>query len=319
MKPLSSHVADLEPLLEDTNLAYYWVGFMLADAGFESSRPRFQIVVSESRSAHLQQLKNFLNYEGEAHDKRLAIRDALVIPKLKKKFGITSNKTYEPADLKWIRDTDLFTSLAIGFIDGDGMIAKQTGREDTRITIKVHQAWIENLQLISDRLGQWSETEPPNAYENPEGYAVLNLANSVLQQKLKKHTETHSLPVINEKWKNIDLDYESRRVTARKRRQQYRKLVRKGYSKKRIAEELGVVGSAINRMIEDHDLAEPKVKNMSVSQKKAEEILNDRENGDTQKKIADRYDVSIPTVRRITNNHEKYVPYYEPSFGMVDS
>lgn len=63
------------------------------------------------------------------------------------KFGISYNKTYNPPkNLSNFKEDFLYCLLA-GFIDGDGNI--QNKRKDFMLRIKVHNSWIDILNVFS--------------------------------------------------------------------------------------------------------------------------------------------------------------------------
>lgn len=134
-------------LLENTPVTYYWLGFLMADGSFKGYRLVLELGLLDSK--HLQRFAKFIAYNKVIKNNRLAVMDTKPIKLLRKKFNIQNNKTIHPCNLTNIKDNNLFISWAIGFMDGDGGIYRQTGREDCQLKIKTHVSWKENLQLIS--------------------------------------------------------------------------------------------------------------------------------------------------------------------------
>ena len=244
-------------LLQQTPITYYWVGFLLADGHFKDARLSVHLAVKDD--AHL---KQFLNYVGEPqsyHYRDIKLKGKLfpqicaafsnpIVKKVAKKFSISSRKTYEPPNISWIKD-NLFWSLLIGFIDGDGSIRHQTGRKDCFITIKIHSSWLSILQLMGDRLYGQFNLSAPHATLNNKGYAVINFTNSIILKFLKRKALRLRLPLLERKWSRIDLKYVSKMETATLRRKQILQLLREGQRSVDICRKLAIHSSMVTQAV----------------------------------------------------------------------
>ena len=192
---------DCSILLQDTLLTYYWIGFILADAHIHKNK-RLKVALASKDIEHLLKLKAYLkikthrNYHNYSE---FSIMDSISIEKLCIKFDIKQNKTEKACNISGIKN-NLLKSLFIGFIDGDGSISKQYKRNDACLKIKCHSAWLDNLNIFSQIfLGK------TQAYLNKEGYANLNIGNHLILQNLKQFSINNKLPILERKWKNIEL------------------------------------------------------------------------------------------------------------------
>jgi len=230
--------SNMNILLENTPVTYYWLGFLMADGSFNGYRLVLELGLLDSK--HLQKFAKFIAYNKVIKNNRLAVMDTKPIKLLRKKFNIQNNKTIHPCNLTNIKDNNLFISWAIGFMDGDGGIYKQIGREDCQLKIKTHVSWKENLQLISNRLSKIAKVPPPVVRINSYGYATLNLCNSILLKYLKNKINELHLPILDRKWSLIDLNYISRVEQAKINLVLIKKLLSKNYKHKDIALKVGV-------------------------------------------------------------------------------
>lgn len=204
---LKAHrLGKLENLLQETLEAYYWCGFIAADGTFNHSTMRFKIALSNKDLEHLKKLAEFLNYSGTIKDTKnntsgFAIQDKVNVYKIIHKFDFKQNKTMNPPSLI-IDEEEKFLAFIIGFIDGDGCINKQTGREDCILRIKIHSSWLNWLTLVIQRLSSIIDVKLTGPKINNQGYTSLQCGNRILLDFLKK--KSYALPVLQRKWSKID-------------------------------------------------------------------------------------------------------------------
>ena len=201
---------DVSPLLDETNLAYYWMGFLLADGSF--CKRMIATGVAEQDYHHLHKLCDFVKYTGSKKDgpmDNIKFGGKKIIAQIIEKFNITSNKTYNPPDLTKInKNKDLFLSLVIGFIDGDGCISvRKCGQYSLKI--QVHGSWLNNLYYIYNFLHEYFNIAPSTYvpfFKTVDRYelSILCIFNSILLQKLKSKAVEFNLPFLNRKWDKID-------------------------------------------------------------------------------------------------------------------
>lgn len=209
--------SDLRPLLEETHEAYYWTGFLLADGCISHSTWRLTLGLATKDAQHLAKFAKFINCTNidtikHGPDKKysasvLKAQNKEVLPLFVKKFDFKPAKTYNPPILK-IASSELFLSLLVGFIDGDGCIKKLKNRNnDVNIAIKNHASWkpvLEYFEIESYRaLGLARFNEKPLTRINNAGCAVLIFSDSQVVHALKKHVDRFNLPVLERKWGEI--------------------------------------------------------------------------------------------------------------------
>jgi len=231
--------SDLSPLLDDCPVSYYWAGFLLADGTV--SGKRIKLHLSAKDSSHVRRFAKFISYRGRRKDKcAVSAMDSKLVPALGRKFGIINNKTYNPPQLEWIKDNDLFLSIFAGFVDGDGNIRKLHNRPDFSLRIKCHSSWINTIQMFADRLSVICSEEIPNAKINSQGYTEISIGNSIVLKKIKRLLMPLELPLLKRKWNQIDLRFISRREQSIKNQNVVWRMLDEGYRQIDIAKKLGL-------------------------------------------------------------------------------
>jgi hypothetical protein len=231
----------LKKLLEQTNEAYYWLGFILADGHFES-RGRLTIHLAEKDIEHIYRLVEFLGVDCKISKRVLkdrnyfgfSVMDSETYKQLKSRFDIHNNKTINPPNLSSIKGDHLFSTM-VGFLDGDGCIRNQLNREDHVLTVKCHSSWCDNLSYL---FGKSSRL-------NNQGYSHLNISDNTTLREIKIKAISLGLPFMERKLGKIDTSKVSRYVTSRNRLVIANKLKEEGKSYSEIAQILNVNYSAI--------------------------------------------------------------------------
>jgi hypothetical protein len=219
-KEINTREGDVAPLLENSYLAYYWVGFILAD-GAISDFKRLIVTLSVHDLDHLEKFASFLktnirilkDYKSKGSFNsdgmcRISIQDSIKIPLLCQKFDLKPLKTYNPPVLN-IKNDDLFISLLAGFIDGDGSIKTNKNRGgNMSISLKNHSSWLNVLSYFEDRvytaLKYKKYKDKSLAHIIGSGYSLLNLTDNSLIKLLKKRVVELNLPIMKRKWDKID-------------------------------------------------------------------------------------------------------------------
>lgn len=188
-----------EWLLQDTLLAYYWVGFILADGHFTKSY-RLAITLSEKDSSHLEKLAKLFNCEVKHRGKKykrctIVIQDKIIFKKLMEKFDIKHRKTYEPPNINIIPNSSLGLAMLIGFIDGDGCIKNQSKRKDLVISIKNHGSW----KCVLDRFSEICGNTVLSRITKKK-YCVLDFSNRKIVRMLYEFQLGNQLPSMERKW-----------------------------------------------------------------------------------------------------------------------
>jgi len=241
-------LSNLAVLLEENPLAYYWMGFLMADGHFDKSK-RIKFVLSQKDEHQVMRLASFVGFTGKIQRHKyyagFSCQNVDIVPKLCAKFGIVSNKTEHPCKLDFAED-DLFLAAFIGFIDGDGCIKKVYKRKDAGIIIKCHRSWLPVLSYFNKRIQQISKTTcNSNVIVNNAGYASINWTRGLLIRWLKSQSIRMKLPVLERKWNLIDLSLTSRQDVGEQRRIKIAELLQKGFSYKDIARQIGITYSGV--------------------------------------------------------------------------
>lgn len=203
-------------LLESSPVAHYWVGFLLAD-GSLSKKGQLTLSCCVENKNHIEHFASFVNSRVKIEKEstsgykigkpycRVAIASKINSQKLTDKFGFYNRKTYNPPPIEKYCDIeqDLFLSLLVGFIDGDGTIRQTSSRGKRRnacaIRIKLHKSWLVFLTMCCDRLNAIIQMDLPSPKINKQGYASWEFSKGSAMSVLVTNIEQHSLPVL-EKW-----------------------------------------------------------------------------------------------------------------------
>lgn len=250
-KSRTNRSADLSVLLEDCPESFYWIGFLLSDGNFSGNRLTF--VLSKKDSEQVHKFGKYINYTGSYGNskinERVSVQDIDIIPKIKRKFNILDNKTYNPPNSLNKFPEDLYVALIAGFIDGDGNIQNPKGRKDFFLRIKNHSSWLHILQEFNNYI----YPEKDCCKINNSGYAELDITNTLPLQRLKNKVLSLNLPILKRKWDIIDLNFISRYITTNKDRQKIIRLYLHGYSVKDICSNLNFKEGKVYKTIRDYE------------------------------------------------------------------
>lgn len=221
-----SRKCNIQPLLEETPEAYYWLGFMMADAHI--SNVVITVTYNSKDQEHIDKLKKFLNSENISFDvkgsdcSRVNFGDRKLLPILTEKFNIHTNKTKNPCNISNIKD-DLFFSLIIGFIDGDGSIYKKELKTCSSYHLYVvgDKTWINNFKLIFNFIHEYIDekstnqqpylreqiTSLPQSKDIKRSYILSNfyITNRKVIQKMKQKILELKIPYMERKWDKVTL------------------------------------------------------------------------------------------------------------------
>ena len=208
----------LEKLLEESPEAYYWIGFIMADGCFSYERERFAVQISKKDEGHLKKLSKFLgikytsskwHWEHKGVQKtsgcvKICSYDRVNIRKIVAKFDFKKAKTYHPPQKLHIKNNNLFTSLLIGYIDGDGCLDEQ------RLRICCHSSWAGLLNSWFERIFNLSgsklltkKMKISKCRIDKRGLANLETANMKLIWFLKTKAKNLCLPFLKRKWQRV--------------------------------------------------------------------------------------------------------------------
>lgn len=221
-----SRKCDMSPLIEETPQAYYWIGFMMADAHF--SDRAISVTYSSKDIDHIEKLKQFLNSSnthhqvGEADCYRIKFGDVSVVKALQERFNIHTDKTHNPCNLSNIQD-DLFFSLIVGYIDGDGCISAKQLKTKISYNISVvgDKVWLNNFKEIFNFIHRYIGIKPtnqkpylckrltslPQTKDIKQEFLTANfyITNTGAVHKMKEQVLKLNLPFMERKWDKIVL------------------------------------------------------------------------------------------------------------------
>jgi len=243
-------------LNEESYDAYYWLGFICAD-GHISNGVRLNVTLSLKDTNHLKKLAIFLGGCPIRIEKQcsLAIMDSINIKKVVEKYSIVSNKTKNPINFDSVKGFRNKIAFIAGFIDGDGCIGNLHNRKDFNLRVKCHSSWLEVLNKINKIIGGKNE-----AKINKQGYALFSIGDSRKLKQLKRVILQLNLPILERKWKIIDLNfigkYEKTSINIKK----IRSLVLKGKTQKEIVEILGLSPTAVSLLIKRNKIKYERIK-----------------------------------------------------------
>jgi hypothetical protein len=212
--PDLKYLNKIKPLIEDTPLVWYWLGFILAD-GWLGENGDLKIGVSEKDEQHLQKLADLLEVRinkqkpqtyGKYTSKPafyLSVRDVINTPKIKKRFEITELKSINGCSLKCLDTQNKLLPFLGGFIDGDGCITQNKSTKSVNmIRIQCHSSWLESLTFLSDELEKYTKIKF-RVYLDSQGYCKMIIHKNVEIKKLKSILLEYEIPLLLRKWNKI--------------------------------------------------------------------------------------------------------------------
>jgi len=204
-------VADLTVLLEEKAIAYYWIGFLMADGHFYK-HGAIKLHLAKRDTCHVKKYGEFIRYIGKAKPNTINVMNPFVVREICNKFKVSNRKTLEPCDLSRIISDDLLFSLFIGFFDGDGTINKRKQKVRSA-AIKTHRSWLFNLKLferfIYKIFPKKRKYDTNLARLNGCGYAILMLSDLSMLAAIKRKAQELCLPFMERKWNHVDENWVS--------------------------------------------------------------------------------------------------------------
>ena len=225
-------MARLDFLLSDDVIAFYWMGFLLADGTFSHYDKQSGLATSLHAELsihdlpHLEKLASLLEVEikhlkprTESYSESTQLvyigkADKKIIPLICHKFDIKQQKTYNPPDFsKYQFSNDQILSLIIGYIDGDGCISMISPAPNLKYIIRIntHISWKHNLLFINNFIHKkYNCLQTNNVNTTKRGFTDLSISKQKLLKYMKHFIEQNNLPVLSRKWDVLtSLDYAS--------------------------------------------------------------------------------------------------------------
>lgn len=217
----------LENLLSEDVIAYYWMGFLMADGAFSIDRGGLKLCLANKDRDHLKKYAKYVNarwftWKHNNEDVyECSVSNKNILKQLVNKFNIHERKTYNPPEDLYIKNNDLFIAFMIGLIDGDGSITKPR-----MLQLECHSRW-ENVlnkwflrlwkisgaskKKDANRTGPQSKelkcrrtTNSGHGYGKDKYYIKILTSNKDFMHFLKNKTKELDLPVLNRKWENVN-------------------------------------------------------------------------------------------------------------------
>ena len=190
--------ANAYKLINESNEAYYWLGFIMADGHFNNN-DQIQINLAKKDLEHLKKFAKFVEYKKDLVKPSINIGFGDIREALNDKFKIHNDKTHYPCDLSKLFG-DVFFSFIIGFIDGDGCINTKG-----YLIIKCHNSWLDNLNKMVSEL---SNNDFNHGRINSDGLAIIQLSKHKIMKEIKIKANELNLPILNRKWDRVNLKKE---------------------------------------------------------------------------------------------------------------
>jgi hypothetical protein len=243
-------VAQACRLMRQTPVAYYWLGFLLAD-GSISATGQVHFRLAKKDGIHIHKFAKFIHYTGSfgAIDyPGVAFQSAKATPYFHS-LGIVQNKTtHARSELPDVRD-DLKLAMLAGFVDGDGCIRCQTHRTDVVLDIKCHGNWLAFLIACQQFIGQRYAISLPMPKLNKQGYSRWIITNNQVLRRWYRDLRRLRLPLLRRKWEKIDCRRKSRYEIAQRDLTRARKLREREFSNKAIVKTMRITSYKLEAMM----------------------------------------------------------------------
>lgn len=190
----------LKKLLEETNINYYWLGFIVSDGSINNTTLR--ITLSNIDLNHLIKFSEYMDANIKIGDKYslVAISDNFYNKKIQEKFSLHANKTYTGADFN-IENHNHFFSFLAGLIDGDGCFCMGE-KKVNMIRIHCHSSYFEFYKKISERLKEYGIES--RVYMCSRGYCKFVISRQKYFIKLNEYVRDCNIPLLERKWGKLD-------------------------------------------------------------------------------------------------------------------
>jgi len=210
---------DLSILLDKSDVSFYWLGFLCADANFTEHTVGLEI--SEKDVVHLNTFCNYINYPetglfrrsrkifGKQQNATLCAyaNHKEVVQKLRNTYSISNNKTKNPIDISSMLDLELMCFF-IGFIDGDGSICF---RKNGSIVVsnEIDKSWfsiLKSFELLLPRLNIITSVRALlyTRYDTRQTFARWQTSSRPVFYQFRQFAVEHHLPIMHRKWFSRD-------------------------------------------------------------------------------------------------------------------
>ena len=258
-----------EKFLNESYESYYWIGFLMADGCMKNNSIALSLCIKDLE--HMKKLCSFaqINKIKLFKDKTqcyTTINNKKICREIREKFHLIERKTYNPPDLSYL-EGDKFIAFLIGFIDGDGCIYYDDKKKAVEIRIKLYISWMNNLDLIRNKLVDLSKsTIPPpkiakqykTYQENGQWltskteikeYALLVINKHEISCFLKEKIKELKLPAMERKWVFVNENYKNRFQKCKIKNLEFQKLIEQGLCLEEICLEMNMSEASYYRYL----------------------------------------------------------------------
>lgn len=249
-------------LMNGSNEAFYWVGFILADGCVSEDRPknkkslsqvmRLSITLNIIDLEHLIKYRNFINSGVvRIYNDKAAINTYDGTKELMTNFNINLRKTYNPSDFSYYENysREQLLSLFCGLLDGDGSVTYKHGKKSVFLRVGAHNVWETFYRKLLAKLEIPFTFIPHSKFD----YFSLSIQNKPFIAKLYEEIKTLNIPILGRKWDKITtipMD-----LTAKKKIHQFDlngSFIKEYESVKQAGEELGIDNTGISKCLKGH-------------------------------------------------------------------
>lgn len=248
---------NLQFLLNENTVKYYWLGLLLADGHFSKGRCHFGLAWKDRKQVYkfakltksgvrIKKIK-LRGYNKTYKFCEIIISDKEIVDLLKKRFSIHDRKTYNPPDLSSVVEDNYIVSLFAGYVDGDGCISNVAkNKRFCNLKIQLHSSWLDILWWFRNNLSRIIDENLPDPFIDNAGYANWSIRSHPHLKKIKQKIVDLKLPILKRKWDKIDLNLINRDEQIEINHIKSRKLFKQGLNISRISIKLGLsMGSVL--------------------------------------------------------------------------
>lgn len=215
---------NIENLLRETPEAYYWIGLLLTDGHIEHKTKRLIIQLQEKDKEQIERMAQYINCPNIHKVKskpfkfgrkilnnintqnayRLQCQDKENVEKIIKKFDFKPRKTYNPPVLDFDNmDNNLFISLLIGMITGDGSISYNGSKTCFCIELAAHNSWYKILLQLKQKIESFGFKCQNVRLNSRNDMYKLRITNKDFCNYVKDFIKRYNIPILYRKWDKI--------------------------------------------------------------------------------------------------------------------
>ena len=203
----------LSKLLDETELNYYWLGFIMAD-GHITKKGELKLALNIKDINHLKKFANYIDInvrvtKGGTYGKytsgdvcTISVMDVNSIKLIRERFNIDNQKTYSSCSLASLNTNEKRLAFLCGLIDGDGCITQGKMGKANMLRIQCNSSWL----YVYNELGEFIKSTygiDYKCYIDTNGYCKFCIYHYEDLTKLKQLIESLNIPFLERKWGKI--------------------------------------------------------------------------------------------------------------------